>query len=303
MGTEIPVVDLTADDAPAAIDDACRRVGFFVATGHGVPEAVGTAARAAASRFFALPLERKLAVRAPGNPYGYEPMSHEALSRTRDGADASPAGDPKETLNIGPPSRGPDSGFGAYERLWPTEPYELRITWLAYYAEMERLATTLLGMFARAMDRPVDHFDTYVDRHLSAMRALSYPASVPGGSLVRAGAHTDYGTLTILRPDPEVGGLEVQATDGSWMELPSVPQGFVINIGDLMHRWTNGRWRSTLHRVVSDPRGRARSSMAFFHNPNWDAVIEPILEPGEAPRFEPVVAGPWLRDKFRRATA
>lgn len=300
MSFDVPVIDLYEPGAAGVIEGACRSVGFFGITGHGVPAEVVAAAWDAARRFFDLPLETKLTTRSDEAPYGYEPMRSEALGRTMDEAvDDEP--DPKQTFNLGPPYRGPDSGFGRFERVWPTEPYDLRITWLSYYDEMERLAGRLLGLFATAMGLRADHFAAFSDRHVSALRALDYPAGAATGT-VRAGAHTDYGTLTILRPDPEVGGLEVMSPDSDWVEVPRVDGGFVVNVGDMMHRWTNGRWRSTLHRVVGDPAGRRRQSMAFFHNPNWDAVITPILiSPDEEPRFEPVEAGPWLLSKISRA--
>ena len=303
MNDHVPIIDLGSNGAPGLIDRACREVGFFVVTGHGVPMPVVAAAWDAARRFFDLPPATKMKANTEGNPYGYQPLASEALGRTSDGASPATDPDPKQILDLGPPNRGPESGFGSYERIWPTEPYELRISWLAYYAEMERLADHLLELIARSMNLTPDHFVPFTDRHLAALRALDYPPADPLDS-VRAGAHTDYGTLTILRPDPTVGGLEVADGSGGWIPARAEPDTFVVNIGDLMHRWTNGRWRSTLHRVVSDPEGRRRNSMAFFHNPNWDATVEPILiEPEEEPRFDPVVAGPWLQAKFERSTA
>ncbi|MGF1668795.1 MAG: isopenicillin N synthase family dioxygenase [Acidimicrobiia bacterium] len=303
MAIAVPIIDLSDPRASEAIDRACRDVGFFGVTGHGVPVEVVAAAWDASRRFFDLPTATRMEAYSDAGPYGYEPMESETLGRTLDRAlDAGEEHpDPKQTFNLGPPYRGPDSGFGQYQRVWPTEPYDLRITWLSYYSEMERLADTVLGLCARAMGLPPDHFDPFTDRHLSALRALDYPEGIAAGTM-RAGAHTDYGTLTVLRPDPAVGGLEVVTPDGAWVEVPKVDGGFVVNIGDLMQRWTNGRWRSTLHRVVGDPAGRRRQSMAFFHNPNWDARIDPILlSPDEQPRFEPVDAGPWLTTKISRA--
>jgi isopenicillin N synthase-like dioxygenase len=140
------------------------------------------------------------------------------------------------------------------------------------------------------------------------MRMVHYPhqdAPPPPGAL-RAGAHTDYGTLTILRQDDAPGGLEVQDAAGRWVPVPFQPGSFVVNIGDLMARWTNDRWRSTLHRVVNPPpepgRSNRRTSLPFFHNANWDARIECLptcLAAGEAPRHAPVLAGAHLMAKFR----
>ena len=292
------MIGLADPSAAARIGRACQTTGFFVVADHGVPEPVVEAAWSTARQFFDLPLSSKLAVRAEGVPYGYDPVAAEALGRTRhDGEDAP---DAKQSFNLGPPNRGPGTGFGSFDRIWPTEPYELRPAWLSYYSHMESLADALLSLFAEALGLDRAYFEPFTREHLSALRALDYPE---GSVSIRAGAHADYGTLTILRPDPAVGGLEVWV-DGRWLRIPAVGDGFVINIGDLMHRWTNGRWKSALHRVVADPEGRRRASIAFFHNPDWDATIEPILtDPGGRPAFPAITAGPWLQAKFEAALA
>ena len=129
--------------------------------------------------------------------------------------------------------------------------------------------------------------------------------SLPKPGQLRAGAHSDYGSLTILRADSAAGGLEIFNPQKQWQPVPSIPQGFIVNIGDLMARWTNDRWVSTLHRVVNPPpasTGSARrQSVAFFHQPNWDAEITCIptcLAPGEKPKYPPVRSGEYLMQKF-----
>lgn len=302
MSRSVPLIDLSSAGSGRLLDRALRDVGFFVAVGHGVPRQIVDGAWGAARRFFDLPLATKMEARRETEPYGYEPMAHESLARTTGEDHAEEGPDPKQTFNLGPPYRGDDTGFGAHQRTWPTEPYELRPNLLNYYSEMEHLAARLLERFAERMDRSADFFEPFTDRHVSALRILDYPAGEPGGNPLRAGAHTDYGTLTLLRTDPEVGGLEVSDRGGDWHDLPHVDDSFVVNIGDLMHRWSNGRWRSAVHRVVGDPAGRRRNSIAFFHNPNWDAVIEPILISGDdEPHFEAVKAGAWLAAKAERA--
>jgi len=134
------------------------------------------------------------------------------------------------------------------------------------------------------------YFDDKVDRHITNFSVLHYPeqAKPPLPGQLRAGAHTDYGSLTILKPDNAPGGLQVQK-DGNWIDVPTLPGTFVVNLGDLMAEWTNDRWVSTLHRVVNPPRDKAvgsrRLSMAFFHQPNYDAVIEclPTCSSAERP--------------------
>ena len=140
-----------------------------------------------------------------------------------------------------------------------------------------------------------------IDRHTSAMRALNYPpaAGAPPEQL-GASAHSDYGTLTVLLADPDQPGLQVEAPDGSWHGVHPERGALVVNLGDAMARWTNDRWRSTMHRVLV-PAGR-RQSIAFFHNANWDAVIEclpPCRGADGSSTHPPIAAGPHLMQKFR----
>jgi isopenicillin N synthase-like dioxygenase len=179
----------------------------------------------------------------------------------------------------------------------------------AYYEAMADLVARVMSAMALGLGLDAGWFDPFIDRHTSALRALHYPdlagEDVEAGQL-RAGAHTDYGTLTLLRQDDAPGGLQLRGAGGEWVDVPAVPGAFVVNVGDALQRWTNDRWRSTLHRVVVPPLGTDRNcerySMAFFHNANWDAVIECIptcLVDGESPRHPPVTAGRHLMDKFR----
>jgi isopenicillin N synthase-like dioxygenase len=161
----------------------------------------------------------------------------------------------------------------------------------------------MMSVMAIALDLPADFFGPLIDRPITSMRALNYPAIAtdaiePG--VLRAGAHSDYGTLTILRTD-NVAGLQIESADGSWINIAPDPNSFVVNLGDSIAQWTNDRWRSTVHRVTAiDP--SARQSMAFFHMANWDATIECLptcVAQGGAPKHEPVKAGPWLMRKFQ----
>jgi len=165
-----------------------------------------------------------------------------------------------------------------------------------------------MGLFAAALKLPDDHFQGFIDAPVSALRALNYPAQqrAPREGQLRAGAHTDYGSLTILLPQEGSRGLEIASRDGGWIEAPAIPGAFIINIGDLMQRWTNDRWVSTLHRVVNPAAGAGgsarRQSLAFFHQPNWFAEIaclEVCLAPGGRPKYAPVLSGPYLMSKFK----
>ena len=167
-----------------------------------------------------------------------------------------------------------------------------------------------MRIFALALDLPGEFFADKIDHPISALRIMNYPeqAVAPAAGQLRAGAHTDYGSLTILLQEAAPGGLQVRAPDGVWHNVPAVPGTFVVNLGDLMARWTNDRWRSTLHRVVNPPTDAGgstrRQSIAFFHQPNWDAEIACLpgcLAPGELPKYPPVRSGPHLMSKFRSA--
>jgi len=316
----VPVVDIDADpDAVGAdLDEICRKVGFFQITGHGIAAEIAGPAWALATRFFDLPLEQKLSVArpTPDYPYGYIPLAGESLTQSmaQSAAGVSPP-DLKEVFNAGPPARpahefaDPGEAWAYSPNLWPAALPELQAAWTAYYDALRELGNRLMSLFARGLGLPPGFFADQTGQCPNALRAVNYPArdiaALPGQ--LRAGAHTDYGTLTILRQDA-VGGLEVLGPDGRWAGVASVPGAFVINIGDLMARWTNDRWRSTLHRVV-DPPGPAavtarRQSMPYFQNANWSAEITCLpgcLAPGEKPRYEPVLAGPYLMSKFRRS--
>lgn len=310
---EFPVIDLeTTADLPGAIDAACRQVGFFAVTGHGVPQDIIDHAWSAATRFFDLPIEDKLAARSPAAdyPYGYSPMSDEALAAS-DGEAAQ--SDLNESFNLSPPPR-PEvaraGGFSLERRLWPQRPGDFTVAWTKYYEHMEHLAARLMALFARALGIDEGFFEDRIDRHLSALRALNYPPQLepPAPGQIRAGEHTDYGTLTILLPGEATGGLEVLVADGEWLSVPQVAAGFVVNLGDLMAMWTNDRWRSTLHRVVNPNESVAtterRQSIAFFHQPNWDAEVsclESCSDLEHPPRYPTVQSGPWLRAKFAAA--
>jgi isopenicillin N synthase-like dioxygenase len=315
---EFPALDLARFEAAspdgrraigAEVDAICRTTGFLNLTGHGVPQPTIDAIWRAAEAFFALASEAKLAAQAPypGYPYGYLPPLAEALARSK-GVESPP--DLKESFNGGPEAAPPGLddaealAFCYAPTIWPKQPPGFRQAWIAYYRAMEGLAARVMRVFAVALRLPEDFFAPYIDAPVSALRALNYPAleRPPAPGQIRAGAHTDYGSLTILLPQTGSRGLEMFSPQRRWIEVPPSAGAFVINIGDLMARWTNDRWVSTLHRVVVPEDGGAerRQSFAFFHQPNWQAVIAPL--PGQAAKYEPVRSGPYLMSKFQSTT-
>ena len=322
-GPSFPVFDLAQFERAspeqkralgAEIDAICRATGFLAVSGHGVPAATIGALWSKAEEFFAQPEALKASASAPypGYPYGYLGLETESLARSR-GVDAPP--DCKESFNGGP-QRAPDGladrqalDFCFAPTIWPEAPAGFREVWRAYYAAMESLAARIMRAFAVALRLPEDFFAPYIDAPVSALRALNYPAldAPPKPGQIRAGAHTDYGSLTILLPQAGSQGLQILSPEGEWVEVPPTSGAFVVNIGDLMARWTNDRWTSTLHRVVipGDGGAKRRQSLAFFHQPNWDAEIvalDACLARGEAPKYQPVLSGPYLMGKFKATT-
>lgn len=300
----------------AEVDRICRTTGFLAVTNHGVPQDVIDAAWSKARAFFDLPLEEKERAKAPykGYPYGYLGPELEALARSRN-VDSPP--DLKESFNGGPlrvPAGMKDAEALAFcyaDTIWPQAPDGFVEAWKGYYAALEDLAVRIMRLFATALELPETYFDRFIDAPISALRALNYPEQhvPPKPGQIRAGAHTDYGSLTILLPQAGSRGLEIITPDGEWTPVPPIPGAFVINIGDLMARWTNDRWVSTVHRVVNPPANEGgmdrRQSMAFFHQPNWNAeivVLDACLDVGETPKYEPVRSGPYLMGKFKATT-
>jgi isopenicillin N synthase-like dioxygenase len=296
------------------LDRICRISGFLAVTGHGIAQTTIDNAWNAARAFFDLPAAEKAKITPPypGYPYGYLGPGVEALAKSK-GVDSPP--DLKESFNSGPLAAPDDMSdpdalsFCYAPSLWPARPDGFRPAWDAYFTAMTDLAARIMQAFAVALDLPADYFDASIGKPISALRALNYPEldhAPPPGQL-RAGAHTDYGSLTILLPEQGSRGLEIWTPEGTWAEVPPIEGAFVINIGDLMAQWTNDRWVSTLHRVVNPPPEhgglKRRQSIAFFHQPDWFAQIRPLdtcVPHGEAPHYPATLSGPWLMNKFRK---
>ncbi len=297
------------------VDEICRSIGFLMIKNHGVEKSICHAAWASAELFFKQSEDDKLKARSENLscPRGYFPVEGEALAKTR-GREAAPP-DRKETFSIGPlispigHENKDDFDFFYGSNIWPNRPKEFRASWTAYYRAMEQLGAQIMQLLAVALKLKDDYFVPYHSHHISALRAQHYPSSINeklAGQL-RAGAHSDYGSVTILNPDPIVGGLEVKSPSGNWITPPKVKDAFIVNIGDLLARWTNDRWVSTLHRVV-DPENAelkappSRQSIAYFLNPNYDAkikAIETCVEKDRTAHYAPVSAGAYLMDKFK----
>ena len=323
----VPVIDLTPyregsaegkAKVAAEVGQACRDIGFLVVSGHGVPEDLIKQTYDVSKEFFALTHGEKVKADrpAPDQVRGYSAVGGEGLSYSLD--EPTPP-DIKESLSIGPVDvpagdpyfTSPEAGPHFAPNVWPEKPAELKPVWEQYFREVDRLATDMMRIFALALDLDENYFDGTIDKNISMMRVLRYPRQTerPLANQLRAGAHSDYGSMTILRKELSDGSLQVKNLAGEWVSVPVVEGSFIINIGDLMQQWTNDLWRSTVHRVVNpdfdSPENIDRMSIVFFHQPNFDAVVEclPSCQSAEnPPKYGPISSGDHLRSKFVKQT-
>ena len=301
----------------AEFDRAARTVGFFSIVGHGVdPDLIAEMLRVTGA-FFDLPAAEKMRYyvddRAANR--GYAPEGSEALAYSLGECDLPT--DLFEAFNVGceltadqladPHYHGRGAQFFA-PNVWPAVPDEFREVWLAYFEAVDAVASDVMAAAAVALGMAADHFVALLDKGPTVMRANNYQrhgdAAAPLDGQMRMGAHTDYGSITVLLADP-VPGLQIRADDGSWHDVIPPEGSFVVNVGDLLSEWSNDRWRSTLHRVVPPPpdvEGPVRRrSVAWFQQPNHDAVIECLPSCSDAanpPRYAPVTSGEHLLAKL-----
>ncbi len=305
--TEIPIIDISPliagqpEAVAAQIGAACRGVGFFYIIGHGVPPAMLADIFEQGRRLFAAPDPVRAAVHLgpeTGNR-GYVPLGGEAL-------DPSKPADLKQAFNVGLELAPDDPELlaGAMFRapnLWPDVP-GFRAGVLAYFDAVWAVGRRLHQAFAVDLGLPAGYFEDKLDRPMATLRLLHYPArpaAMQPGQM-GAGAHTDYGNVTLLLTD-DVGGLEVQTRSGDWLVAPHVPGAFICNIGDCLMRWTNDVYVSTPHRVVN-PEGRERQSVAFFLDPNPDAVVACLpgcVPPGAVAKYPPVRGDGYLLGRLQ----
>ncbi len=301
----IPLIDLSTPDEAAtavSIDAACRDAGFFYVAGHGVEAARTAGMFGVMQGFFAAPGEFKQRYhisRSHPHQRGYVPLYEENL-----GEEA--AADCKESFDLGVDLAAdhPDVVAGkpfSAPNVWP-DMAGFRETVAAWHADMVRLGDRLVRLTALGLGLDADYFDGAMADPVANLRLLHYPPR-PGNTagdtdLVGCGAHTDYGFLTILAQD-DVGGLEIEAEDGTWLAVPPRDGCFVVNLGDLLTRWTAGLYRARRHRVCGAGL-RDRYSIPFFLDPSVDAVIETVPTCRDRPGADaaPVSAGAFLQSRF-----
>ncbi|MDQ2852406.1 MAG: isopenicillin N synthase family oxygenase [Actinomycetota bacterium] len=322
---EVPTVDISAyvergspadqRACAAAMDAACSAVGFVQIVGHGIPADAINGLKAAMDDFFAQDLDVKKEYRTPPHiNRGYAPPKSESLSLSLGVEAANRMNDFFEAFNVGSQA----SDFPALElpkedypeNLWPSvEDFQPQVQ--AYFAEAGRVARVLTDVFADALELPHGFFQGYTDHSIDVLRMNNYalPAGTDvqlDGDLTGMGEHTDYGIVTVLWAD-QVRGLQVLDHDGVWHDVSPADEALLINLGDLMARWTGDRWMSTLHRVkppLVDGSIERRRSAAYFHDGNIDATVAamPTGKAG-ASDYPPITVGEHLRAKLAGSRA
>jgi isopenicillin N synthase-like dioxygenase len=298
--SEVPLVDVGAlvrdpegaTDVVRAIDKACTDVGFMNVVNHGLPSQVVQAAYQSALQFFQQPLEQKLEVSMTHSDQfrGFIPNKAggtKSAVNHREGyiVRAERARNPKEPLD------GPNP--------WPRHPPQFRQAMLQYFESVDRLGAILRRGLARALGLASDAFEPMFEHSMTQLKLNYYAAQEAPEKEDEIGlvAHCDSGAFTILWQD-DVGGLETVNKEGDWVVVPPIEDSFVINIGDILQAWSNGRFSSTPHRVINRY-GRERVSIPLFVNPNYNTVVKPLV--GKAPAdFVAFVSGEYQSQVYDR---
>ncbi len=297
---DLPILDFdqyrSGDKAgfAASFGTAARGPGFLFLKNHGLMTGLIEKVFSQASKFFAQPeeIKRAWAIGPDTNNRGWAYLGSESLDETSDQIDQ------KEAFNIGWDLSADDPRVLKAEpfrgvNLWPDLP-GFKSTLLDYFGQVHQLGVEMMRAAALDLGLPETRFDDDFDEPLATLRLLSYPAATGTEGAIGAGAHTDYGALTFLLTDG-TAGLQVKPRDGDWIDAPVVPDAFVVNIGDCLMRWSNDTYVSTPHRVLPPP--KPRQSIAFFLDPNPEAIIEALPGTGTA-KYPPTTGARYLRERL-----
>lgn len=311
---QIPLIDLS--DALASGDTGSHHVaqqlrtaamatGFFYIQNHGIGADMLARQFELTRAMMGLPLATRQALSASNSKTmrGFMALGAQTLDETANA-------DLNECFYCGMayPADHPYvlAGYQTYGgNQWPAELPHAAAQCEAYIQALLALSRRLMQLVALSLDLPEAYFDATSQSPMVTLRMLRYPPHPPGADerTFGAGAHTDWGALTLLAQDGH-GGLEVALPDGSWLAAPPLPGAFIVNLGDMMPRWTNGLYRSSLHRVRNTlSNGAARYSIPFFYEPDYMARIEAVpgtLAAGEKPLFEPCTAGEHLKQMYQK---
>ena len=287
-------LEVTATALRAALED----VGFFVIVNHGVPDDLITRTFAEARRFHDRPLDWKMALRMNEHNNGYMAMGRYAVWTSEVNANTKP--DLNEAFFVKRERMADDPLVVAGRRFagpnrWPDELPGFRETVLAYIDAVDALGRRLVRVCAVALGLAEDYFDTAFAQSQFSFRLSHYPPVEAEENQFGIAPHTDANFMTFLA-QTDVPGLQVRMPSGEWLDVPYVPGSFAVNSGDMMARWTNGRFKSTPHRAVP-PLGRHRYAIPFFMGPHLDTVIACLptcQSPDTAPKFPPITYGDYL---------
>lgn len=307
---DIPVIDAAAlvSDDPAviaetgkAMREAAERIGFFYVSNHGVPQEIVDGAFAASKAFFAQDEATKRTAQINDRHRGFLAVGQAKMY-------AGAKIDLKESFLWGLELDEKDPDVAAGKPLmgpnnWPSAPAHLRQAFYDYYLGICACGQRLLKGLASSLGRDPKFFESAFAKPLARGSAIYYPPQPPDMGELQFGVapHTDYGGLTLLAQDM-VGGLQVLAADGRWVTAHPIPGTLVINVGDLMHRWTNGRFSSNPHRVVNAS-GRERYSIAVFFDPHPDTVVDPrdLLDDKDQAKYPAITCGEYIVQRFDKA--
>jgi len=318
----LPIIDLEGfpsdgvarDRIAAALDGAFRDYGFCIVTGHGVPLEVRERAFAASRDFHALPDAEKRAIAVNDAHRGY--IAPKTSTIVTSSVDKVTKPNMSESFMMMHPVSPEDALYGSPlqgPNQWPAGLPDFRPAVEAYYRALDKAARALTRLLARALGQGENFFGSSFEHPTVYLRLLHYPP-IPADAeadLYGSAPHTDYGFMTLLAQD-DIGGLQVRATEaqsvasggGGWIDVPFVPDSFVVNVADLLSYWSGGRWPSTPHRVLNNRSGRDRYSIPFFFDMSMETVVEPLhpYAPGVTPIAGPgpVRYGDYVMERFNK---
>jgi len=303
----IPLIDLAplaggglpgAHEIAPALRTALEETGFLIITNHGVPQALIDATFAEAKRFHDQSLEAKLAVRMNAHNNGYMAMARYNVRTSRVSEDALP--DMNEAFFIKRERPADDPLVRAGRRFagpneWPADLPGFRETVLAYTDAVDALGRRMLPAVALALDMPADTFDTAFAESQFSFRLSHYPPVRRQPDQYGIAPHTDANFMTFLAQS-DAPGLQIQRASEDWCDVPYVPGSFVVNTGDMLHRWTNGRFCSTAHRALP-PQDGPRYAIPYFLGPHMDTLIACLPSccgDGNPPRDPPITYDDYI---------
>ena len=301
MSQPFPILDLgdylagkpgAAEAAADQLRHALETMGFYAVVNHGVPWSKIDGIFAEARRFHGQDMAAKAAVSFSPEFTGYVAPSKAVLRTSQ--VNNNTKADLNEAYFIErespPPGADPERAAAfVCPNLWPKDLPGFRATALDYYSTIEGLARSLLPLYARALDLPDDWFEEAFGWPQTSLRLTHYPAEKRDDNQFGIAPHTDAGFLTIL-PQSDVTGLHIRPKGQDWMTAPRVEQGFFINSGDMLKRWTNDRFLSTQHMAVNES-DRDRYAAVFFFSPDLDYTMSCLPScqgPGNPPKYEPI---------------